>query len=505
MTPDELKEGLRMAGEKARKNLVDFRHICLHQDGDVEPAPFHYQWSDMLLENDENFAIEAFRESAKSQYVLRAFPLYCLTFPSVKRDYVVIIKKNATLANNKLKEITREYLANPLISQRLVKIYDESGEVFNVDVKNEDGDIINVRIEAYGKGGSIRGLSHKDRRPKICILDDIQGSEDSDSETIQETDWTWFLSDVMFLGQKTRIFLIGNNLGERSIIERVFADADSLKFKTMRIPCIIDGKPSWSAKYTLEEIETEKDNFRKLGKLNIWLKEKMCEAISDETRTFLKEDFRYYSPSLMPDLIPKCNIFIAVDLAISEKHTADYTAIMVVGINSENHWFIFDCVYGRFDPSQTIDHIFNLVKKWRPMIVGIEKVAFQRALIHFVMKEMPARDCFFAIKELEAEKQKELRIKSLQPRFRAKTMWLPEYASWLTEMESELLRFPKGLHDDLIDALAYIPTFSYPKNKYDAFGRSLNKPEFANTGTGLEFANQGVKYSPLKGINAVQK
>ncbi len=486
MTPEELAEGLNIAGEKSRKSLVDFRHLCLSHEGDVEPAPFHYQWSDMLLENEENFAIEAFRESAKSQYVLRAFPLYCLTFPSVKRDYIVIIKKNATLANNKLKEITREYLSNPLISQRIVKIYDESGEVFNVDVKDNNDNIINVRIEAYGKGGSIRGLSHKDRRPKICILDDIQDFDDSESETIQESDWNWFLSDVMFLGQKTRIFLIGNNIGERSIIERVFADAESSKFKTMRIPAIIDEKSAWPAKYALEEIDKEKDNFRTLGKLDIWMKEKMCEAISEETRTFHKEDIMHYDPALISDLSKKCNIFIAVDLAISEKQTADFTAIPVVGVNSDNHWFILDCIYGRFDPSTTIDHIFNLVRRWNPIIVGIEKVAFQRALIHFVMKEMPARNTFFCIKELEAEKQKELRIKALQPRFKTKTIWLPQQASWLGEMETELLRFPKGLHDDLIDALAYIETFSYPANK-----AMLRRQGFAGAGINLEFAISG--------------
>ena len=112
------------------------------------------------------------------------------------------------------------------------------------------------------------------------------------------------------------------------------------------------------------------------------------------------------------------------------------------------------------------------------------------------MKEMPRRDCFFAVKELEAEKQKELRIKGLQPRFRAKTIWLPESASWLTEMESELLRFPKGLHDDLIDSMAYINTFSFPKNKRDAYGRVA--PEFANTGPNLEFAKDASMDDLLK-------
>lgn len=478
-------------------NLVTFRYLLLSTDPtEVLPPEYHYDWSNSLLNGKRNTAIEGFRESGKTQIVLRSFLLYSLVFPSKDRDYIVLIKNNATLASAKLREIEREYNSSPILSANKIKIHEESGGVFAIEVKDVYGETINVRIEAYGKGASIRGLANIDRRPKVVIIDDPQDIEDAQSETITENDWNWFLSDVMFLGQNTRLFLIGNNLGERSIIERVFANAAELNFDIHKIPIAMNGVSSWPSKYTIESIEKSKEDFRILGKLDIWFREKMCEAISDETRTFKREDFRYYSPGLIPELAKKCNIFIPVDLAISEKHTADYTAIPVVGINSENHWFILDCVYGRFDPSQTIDHIFNLVKKWKPRAVGIEKVAYQRALIHFIAKEMPLRDTFFTIVELEAEKQKELRIKSLQPRFKAKTVWMPEHAQWLMEMESELLMFPKGLHDDLIDALAYAPTFSYPKNPAE-----IKRMEYANAGIpvgSLEFANAGSAYNPLK-------
>lgn len=478
--------------QKAMMNLVAFRYCLLSTDtSEVMPAEYHYEWSDTLLNGKRNTAIEGFRESAKTQYVLRSFLLYCLTFPSKDRDYIVLIKNNATLAGAKLKEIEREYNSNPILSANKIKIHEESSGVFAIDVKDVYGETVCVRIEAYGKGASIRGLANIDRRPKVVIIDDPQDIEDAQSETVTENDWNWFLSDVKFLGQNTRLFLIGNNLGERCIIERVMANAKELNFDCHKVPIIVNGVSSWPSKYTVASIEQSKEDFRILGKLDIWFREKMCEAISDETRTFRREDFRYYSPSIIPDLIPKCNIFIPVDLAISEKHTADFTAIPVVGINSDNHWFILDCVYGRFDPSQTIDHIFNLVKKWKPRAVGIERVAYQRALIHFVTKEMPIRDTFFTIVELDAEKQKELRIKGLQPRFRAKTVWFPEHSPWLTEMESELLMFPKGLHDDLIDALAYTPVFSFPMNKHE-----LKRQEFASAGVNPEWASH--EYDVLK-------
>ena len=234
----------------AKQDLINFRCIILAVgENEVAPADYHYQWSDVLLNGNKNTAIEGFRESAKSQYVLRAFPLYALTFPSIKRDYIVIIKKNATLASNKLKEIEDEFLANPICMANCVKIREQSGDVFSVDVKDEKGKVVNVRIEAYGKGASIRGLTSQDRRPKIAIIDDPQDLEDAQSESVQETDWNWFLSDVKFLGQYTRIFIIGNNLGEKCIIERIFANAEALQFDTHRMPTIIDDKSTWPSKY----------------------------------------------------------------------------------------------------------------------------------------------------------------------------------------------------------------------------------------------------------------
>ena len=134
---------------KARKNLVAFRRILLNVGEDeVAPAWFHYEWSELLLHSKKSTAIEGFRESAKSQYVLRAFPLYSLLFPSKDRDYIVIVKNNATLARNKLKEIQAEYNTNPAVQASLVKIREESGDVFSVDVKNDEGEVISKRRDA---------------------------------------------------------------------------------------------------------------------------------------------------------------------------------------------------------------------------------------------------------------------------------------------------------------------------------------------------------------------
>jgi predicted phage terminase large subunit-like protein len=514
--------------EQAHGSLVDYRHIFLATGPDeCQPAPYHFDWSDILLSRSDNYAIEAYRESAKTQYVLRAFPFYALTFPDPTRDYIVIIKNNTPLAQAKLKEIEYELDSNPALSAGIVKIRERSGSVLSVDVrrpriqhpgsthaqhtpgthalstsaatgaKKADGsagksaeggggpevgsphtpktlqnytapkstgsEIINVRIEAYGKGSSIRGLANIDRRPRIVIIDDPQDLEDSKSDTVLASDWEWFLSDVMFLGQSSRIFMIGNNLGERCIIERVSQNPEELGFKFERLAIIDEasGKPAWPAKYTADGIQKEKENYRRLGKVDIWLRERMCVATSDETRIFKKNYFRYYNPKLAEKKAAECNRFMLVDPATSTTTTADYRAVVVVGVDEDNQWFVFDCSYGRYDSAVLIDEIFRLAIQWDVREVGIEEGALKGAIQPFIEPEMKRRNQFFTIIGLKhGGKRKEERIRMLQPRFKNGSVFFPDFADWLAEMEAELMAFTmdgmKGLHDDLIDALAYM-------------------------------------------------
>ena len=468
LTPEqeaELIKRIRMSAQ----TLVAFRFILLVNGKDeVDPPQYHFDWSDILLKEKDNFAIKGFRESGKGQIVLRSFPLYCLRFPSQDRDYIVLIKQNATLAGNKLLEIEQEYLTNPILNTNLVEVKQKSTEVFSVDVKDSAGVVHNIRIEAYGKGSSIRGLANIDRRPRICVIDDPQDTEDAKSDTILNNDWQWFLSDVMFLGQHTRIFLIGNNLGEKCIVERVFGAASELGFKTRKVAILNErGEPSWPEKFNIAEIEKERESYRRVGQIDSWMRERMCEATSAETRVFNRDDFIRYSSLYLNNVIKGCNLFLTVDPASSKNPGACYRAIVVNAVSEDNRWIICDIPYGRWQSDVFIDRLFESVIRWTPyqefhrrIPIGIEKGHFKQILEPFIYKEMQRRNVFFDIVPIEHAGigSKLERVKMLSPRFKAKTIMLPESASWLAELETELMGVTidgfKSLYTDLVDALA---------------------------------------------------
>lgn len=437
-------------------SLVEFRRLFFPARGDVPPAPFHAEWSDILLRGDRHFAVEAFRESAKTQIVIRANLLHALAYPQPHRSYLVVICSTQRAASKKLQECSRELAASDAIRALVEKVVEDSG--LALEVQYHSGQ--RVRIEAYGKGAAVRGLSWGSKRPDLIIIDDPQDEEDARSETVTEADWDWFLSDVYFLGQSSRIFLIGNNLGERCIVERVLVGAEQLGFQTARIPILDkEGRSAWPEKWPEPAIAAEREEFARLGKLDIWFRNKMCVCIAPNSQKFRRDMFRYFENTLRTDSM---SIYTTVDLAISKKPGADYSAIVTVGVNGDGHWFVLDVEYGRYDPTQTIDAIFSAVQKWRPLSVGVEAVAYQSAIQHFLEREMPKRGCFFRIQPLKAEKKKELRIDALQPRFSVGSVWFRCGAPWLGKLESELLAYPHGAHDDVIDALAYMEQIASP-------------------------------------------
>lgn len=461
MSGDILEDrGIEQAGQlvAAKESLVVFRSLLLAAPGDAAPMPEHQEWSDIILHGKKNFAVEAFRESAKTQIALRTNLLHALTFPSADRSFIVIIRATKDLAAALLRETSREWQSRRDLMMQvdgMPDIVEDSGNALQVEYRSG----ARVRIVAFGKGGSIRGLSWGAKRPDLIVCDDIQDLDDMSSEAVCKNDWEWFMSDIYFLGHESRIFMIGNNLGERCIIERMIRDADAWGFETRVVPKIrrIDGGgwvSSWPARYSVEEALEQKEVFTRRGMADVWYREMLCEARSPQAQRFKREMFRYYDPRTL--CLDTMSVYMTVDLASSKADSADFSVCCVVGVTMEGQWQVLDCWYGRVTPVEHMDAIFSLVQKWRPITVGIEKVAYQSAMQAFLEVEMPRRNVFFSITPLIAREHKERRIDVLQPRFAVGSVWMPYGAGWLQEMEGELLAFPSGSHDDLIDALAYM-------------------------------------------------
>lgn len=157
--------------------------------------------------------------------------------------------------------------------------------------------------------------------------------------------------------------------------------------------------------------------------------------------------------------------FITIDPAISEEKHADYSAMTCIGVDHNNDWYILDIWRDKVQPKRLIDQIFYWNEKWKPTSVGIETVAFQKALQYFLYDEMKKRNRNIPLMELKnTDRSKDERIRGLQPRYEMGSIFHPQKSSVpdVENLEDELRRFPKNSHDDIIDSLASQLELAFP-------------------------------------------
>ena len=158
--------------------------------------------------------------------------------------------------------------------------------------------------------------------------------------------------------------------------------------------------------------------------------------------------------------------YIAIDLAGFEEvgkkrgknSRLDETAIAIVKVTDGGDWFVDNIIYGRWDLNTTAQKIFQAVRDYKPISVGIERGIAKQAVMSPLMDLQKKYHQFFRVEELtHGNKKKTDRVMwALQGRFENGVIKLNK-GEWNAHFLDQLFQFPDALtHDDLIDALAYI-------------------------------------------------
>lgn len=183
------------------------------------------------------------------------------------------------------------------------------------------------------------------------------------------------------------------------------------------------------------------------------------EIIPSDMQSFKREWFKYYT-----SLPKRINTFIFIDPAISKADSADFTGVVVVHVDYEKRWYVEFAKRYKISPTEIVDLVFQLDERYSPAVIGIEAVAYQKALFYFINEEMRRRNVLLPLKDVTppTTKTKEARILSLVPRIEWGHMF---FNQGLQDLELEMMQFPRGVHDDLIDSLASIEYISSAPEK----------------------------------------
>lgn len=177
-----------------------------------------------------------------------------------------------------------------------------------------------------------------------------------------------------------------------------------------------------------------------------------------------RDFFQYYSKDFLKNnggvwymRDRRLNVFAAIDFAYTKKKASDYSAIVVVGVDYLNNYYILDIDRFKSDQiSEYFDRILAMHAKWDFHKIKAETTAAQQVIVNDLkVNYIRPMGLALTIEDFKPHKYqgaKEERIAAvLQPRYANRQMW-HYLGGHCQTLEEELVKlYPP--HDDLKDCL----------------------------------------------------
>ena len=423
-----------------------------------KPIPdFHREMWDLCCSEEPKVAIAAPRAHAKSTAITLAYIL-CMMLFRVKR-YCLLVSDTEGQASEFLGDLKSELEENDALRQTFgVKKFLRATET-TVIVQFDDGDLF--RITAKGSEQKLRGLKWRNMRPDLIVGDDLENDEIVMNPERREKFRKWFMNALVPCGSDTCwIRVVGTILHLDSMLNRLLANRTwkSLIFEAE------DGNFEnilWRDQFPASRLRGIRDDYEAEGNLDGYAQEYRNRPIAEGNTYFNKDNFLDFERDDRGDpILPNLVYYAAADFAISEKEKADYTVIMVAGMDPNGYLYIVDVRTGRWDSEIIIDELIAVQKAWNPVVFTFETEKIDKALGPFLERRMREERTYLNIVKMAPTKSKTMRGRTIQGMTKTRSVRFDKEASWYPELEGQLLTIsdsgPRGSHDDFFDAFAYI-------------------------------------------------
>ena len=450
-------------------DMLKFGSVVLPNMFTLPSPPFHQELCNIFQEKKfRKMNIVAPRNHAKSSIGACVFPLHHLFFDKGKK-VIVLTSKTQSHAINLLQTI-KDALDFSMPLRTLFGYWGRhSARQWSKDVVIlKDGSVIVCK----GTGQQIRGLKFGDQRPTLIVLDDPEDENNTKTHTSMEWNLKWMLQTVEpALDAKTgRILIIGTPQHERCMVETIFDMHDwySLRYKAI----INDSKKLvlWKEQFDYDELLAKKKALESINRISVFYREYQCEVIGDEDQLFKEEYLQYYDGHIevkddekfliTDELRIPVNIFTGIDPASSTKQTADYSTIVSVAIDADNNRYVLPYYRKHAKPLDLAESIISNYKKYRADKTRIESVGYQDMLRDYVRSQCDKKNMYIPGLEIKENPRtsKSSRLESMEPYFYQKKMFIMKN---MDDLIGELLTYPRGKNDDLLDGLFYAMKGAY--------------------------------------------
>lgn len=213
------------------------------------------------------------------------------------------------------------------------------------------------------------------------------------------------------------------------------------------------------------------DDVKKKQGSRIFSAQYQNEPVDDETATFKRSSIVRREWEMVKDR--PINWYMLVDPSFKGEYS-DFAAIVVAGMDYQRDLYVRHVLRKKMTYADIIDQIFELNATYHPKAIAMKIVAAGgKSLMYELNNEQRRRGVWLPIRELHDSKNKEDRIRGLAPFYEFNHAFHVKECPQLLELEDEMIHFPRGKHDDVLDAYASILEVATPPNP----GKNVHKDD----------------------------
>lgn len=423
------------------------------------------------------------------------------------KHYPIIISDSSEQAEGFLDNIRVEFEENTAILEDFGPL---AGSVWRSNVLVTK---TNIKIEAIGSGKKIRGRKHRNWRPDLIILDDVENDENVRTPEQRSKLKNWFdkavsksgddYTDIVYIGTllhydsllaKTLTNPAYRSIKYKAVIqfsqaddlwqqwESIFTDlanddreADALAFFQAHKAAMLEGtQVLWEEKLSYYDLMVMRASEGEAS----FNSEEQNEPINPDDCLFMEEWFEYYNEAEINFRDPVFDFFGFIDPSLGKTKRSDFSAIVTLAKHrSSGYMYVVDADIERRHPDRIIADVLAKERWLRASFghgyrkLGAETNQFQWFLKEELAKASAKAGLYLPIEEVQQTSDKVMRIQTLQPDVKNKYIKFNRRHKRLLE---QLTQFPMGAHDDGPDALEGARSIAKRVKRF----RIVNRAEF---------------------------
>lgn len=329
-----------------------------------------------------------------------------------------------------------------------VSLADDSKSAKRFHIEGRNGGLEHATTQrgafyAVGVGGPLTG-----RGAHLLLIDDpVKNREDAESELMRRKTKDWYTSTAYTrLMPGGRVVIIQTRWHEDDLAGWLQDNHKHEGWTVLNLPAINDaGEALWPEQYDIESLSRIKRALPPRDWSALYQ-----QSPSPDTGDYFKKEWIHPVDNIPPR--ETMTVFGASDYAVTA-NGGDYTVHVIVGLDQDDRLYLLDMWREQASSDVWVDAFCDLVKKWKPIGWAEETGQIKSGVGPFLVKRMLETQSYVVREQFPTRGDKAIRAQSIRGRIAMKGLHIHKDAVFLSDLISEMMSFPVGVHDDQVDAL----------------------------------------------------